>query len=184
MIQIRELSSAQPGRRWLVWFALVLVLLGLGVTIVGVTSASASDVTGSGNWIDLTTYCSSGVCVPVTVNHRNWVRVNYYRVDSSHRVVYWQDFSGSVYLNSSMCGLHDWSKNGTKYQHAYGTTSITGWYSTGTVCSPGTRCRSFRSDVDYWLTCSSCIGRFRSSTWFTKRCMPNMGPDHGTAVTF
>ncbi len=183
MMQVRTLTWGRQNGRWLIWLGLLLLLGAFGMA-VGATSASASDVTGSGNWIDLSTYCSSGVCVPVTVNHRNWVRVNYYRIDSSNRIVYWQDFSGSIYLGSSMCGLHDWIRKGTRYQHSTGTTDITGWYSTGTVCSPGTLCRSYRSENDYWLRCSSCIGRFRSSTWFTNRCMPNMGPDNGTPVTF
>jgi len=133
---------------------------------------------------DVTSYCGSGVCVPIAANHKTNVYVEYYYVDSYHRVTYWEDFGGLVYPKSSLCGYHDWSKGSTYFETSYGNITISGWFSTGAWCDSSSVCRNYHSDTDYWLTCSSCKGRFKSNTWFTSRCIPALSLPHTTSVTF
>ena len=85
---------------------------------------------------------------------------------------------------ASLCGYHDWIKQDTYYETYYGTVNISGWFEVPTWCDPAKVCRAYHSDTDYYLYCAACTGRFKSSTWFTNRCFPNMGPKHTTSVSF
>jgi len=176
--QYPEASVYRQVARYAV-FMLSAALLIVMMTV----PAIASGVSGSGNWIDLTTYCGSGVCVPISANHQTSVSISYYWVDSYHRVTYWEDFGGMAYPGYSLCGYHDWLKGSTYYQTSGGNVTIGGWYSTGAWCSSGAVCHNYHSDMDYWLTCSWCTGQFGSNTWFTNRCIPNMSW-HTTSVGF
>jgi len=134
----------------------VMLILGAALLFVlMITPTLASGVSGSGNWIDGTSYCGSGVCVPIPANHKADVYVEYYYVDSYHRVTYWENFGGVVYPKSSLCGYHDWSKGSTYFETSSGQVTISGWFSTGAWCDPSSVCRNYHSDTDYWLTCSS-----------------------------
>jgi hypothetical protein len=97
--------------------------------------------------------------------------------------VYSQSFGGSVFPKSSFCGNYDWVKLSTWYQTASGNVTIGGWQVWPSWCSTTSVCRSFFSNNDYLLNCQTCKGKFRSGTWFTNRCFPNL-VSHTTTVSF
>lgn len=168
-------------RSWVVFVA-VWALVGLGKAGFAASTASAS-----GNWIDLTLYCGSGVCVPYGTNHKTHAEVNYLRgggLPAGFRHVFWQDFGGSLFPKSSFCGNYDWRKGSTWYVTNNGNVTIGGWWSTGAWCNSSTLCKNYFSDNDYGIMCSgSCKGKFKSATWFTSRCVPNL-ITHTTTVSF
>lgn len=182
-MQAQRWSQAWPARRIACYAIPILLGTALLFALI-ILPVLAAGVNGSGNWIDWTSYCGSGVCVPVSANHKANVHVEYYYVDSYHRVTYWEDFGGSVYPESSLCGYHDWVKGSTYYETSNGNVTISGWFETPVWCPSGKVCRNYHSDTDYWLNCPSCKGRFKSLTWFTTRCIPCSGPTHTTSVTF
>lgn len=182
--QVKRRSRCRVYRYLMSMLIVVLFLLMM------VIPAGAYGISGSGNWIDMTWFCTQTdtqpICVPILANHKADVHVEYYYVDSYHRVVYWQDFGGMIYPGTSACGNHDWSKGSTFYETSWGDVPIGGWFSTGAWCMSGSVCRNYHSDAGSWLTCSTCEGRFKSSTWFTNRCFPNLVPfdGHLTSVAF
>ncbi|RMH37131.1 MAG: hypothetical protein D6694_13435, partial [Gammaproteobacteria bacterium] len=75
-----------------------------------------------GNWLDYTTYWGQGVGVPIVVNHKTNVSVQYYYAGGT-RQVYWQNFGGFINIAQSLCGYHDWIKGDTYYQSSTGNMS-------------------------------------------------------------
>lgn len=165
---------------------LARMLLGIGLLLpFWMLPASADRANGSGNWIDWTSWCGGGACVPTSANHESDVEIEYYHDGLYYRVVYWQNFGGMVRpYPHPLCGSIDWIKSSTYYETADGNVTIGGWFSTGALCGSDWHCHNYRSETDYYLTCSLCRGGFHSFTWFTSRCIPNRGATRATWVAF
>lgn len=159
------------------------LLLALIVILCSTVPAGAYTVSTTGNWIDVTSYCGSGVCVPITANHKADASVSYYYIHSHQKVTYYQTHGGLLYPNSSICGRHDWVKGGSSYSTATGSVSIGGWYSTGALCSPSAVCKHFVSQASYSVTGNPVRGYFSSFTNFTTRCIP-VSVSHTISVAF
>lgn len=159
------------------------LLLALVVMLCSVVPAGAYTVSATGNWIDITSYCGGGVCVPITANHKADASVSYYYTSSYQKVAYYQTHSGLLYPKSSLCGWQSWVKGSSSYSTATGSVSIGGWYSIGALCNSMSDCKAYVSQSSSSLTGYPIRGYFSSFTNFTTRCIP-ASKGHTISVAF
>lgn len=170
----------------LLWQAAVIVALFALFTV-----PAAAELRGTGNWIDVVSYCGSGACVPVSTNHKSGSTVEAYVTGGNTWTVYWQRHGGSVGPTNSLCSLvingsPSWQiiTNANYYETSLGTVNInTNWVSQPTICAPDRPCRNFLNEQVIQLVGPS-RGVFNSLSYFGTRCAPAGGPARQTIVTF
>jgi hypothetical protein len=148
--------------------AFMVIILITGLLVFWSTPAIA--VSGSGNWIDTTSYCGTGVCTVLTTNHKMYANFSYY-TSGNTKVAYYQKMGGTLYPTNSLCPPH-WNKGDTYYTDANGSYSMRGWVVAGAVCSQDSDCHAYSSDYDHVLYALGTSAHFGGFTSWTTRCIP------------
>lgn len=176
-------STSQTSSEAVRWVAKWLLVCVAVATLLMHAAPPTDAASGSGSWIDSTTYCGSGVCTVLTAYHRSNVSFKWYRSSTGAKVAYDQSFGGVTGQDNNLCNPA-WKKaNSTYYSHRDGNTTISGWRSTGAWCNTYEHCDSFWSDYSYWLY-GTTAGHFGSFTYWTTRCSPASGRQHYVNVAF
>lgn len=175
-----SLVAARKYRRLIAALLVAVLVTGLLLSLAVSTQAASN----SGQWVDATSYCGSGACVPLSTTHRTTARVDW-KYSTQAKLAYFQNISGSVTKGGNTLCPPTWIKGSSYYTDAGGSNkTISGWVHNGALCDTSTyHCDAYYSNNDYYLY-GSAVGHFGSFTNWTTRCIPSASGQHFVNVGF